>query len=391
MAERVDSWAIHPVQSWANWCQDIAAFISCFQRLPRRSDQAKDENAKFKWLERQRKQVTMLSPDQIGQLSKASPLMAERIQKWIDPLFNWRRTFGKFSEFVKLNARIPSKHKDDASARVLESWMRNQARDIKILRDEQLELLRNVHPMMRQKIEEWLHSARNNMVIYEKRCQDLTDFLEHHDRIPKHCASFSNERPLAVWLSQQLKSVRKLSPEQLDMIRATHPKVASLVQERSDPLLKWQAQCYAVKAFVDANGRCAYTEAVDPHERQLGRWLFYQSRCCRAGKLTNEAVEFLRSCHPIIAERVDRWQDPQSLWRGRIRELSAFLREFARSPRISARDRNEKSLSLWIASQSQEFKAGNLSPEQIEEFKNIHELIAARVDKWQVPASTPLG
>ncbi|CAE8587715.1 unnamed protein product [Polarella glacialis] len=380
--------SINPDGVWRRNCNALTAFVRTHARFPSRD--VPEDICLVNWIEKQHQHFKYLEAWQIDKLSEASPLIADRLQKWSDPLSYWRKRFETFAAFVQLNNRLPSKASTSPSERSLECWLSNQARDVAGLSEDQLKLFQEVHVCMKAKIGLWLHRLSSHDDAYAHKCHQLEQFLKLHNQLPRHKGSLE-QRKLASWLTKQRQAFAKLTSSQKESLESAHAKVAALVHQWANPLSTFQSECRLLRHFLRSNGRCPRVTCEDGPERRLAIWLSRQQRRFLISSIKTEELKLLRKTHEFVAERVDCWQFPLSRWQKKLGELALFVSEVGRPPFFSSEDQQEKQLCKWLAYQGQKIKASRLNPEQVDELKAMHEQVAARVERWQSVAPEAFG
>ncbi|CAE8592024.1 unnamed protein product [Polarella glacialis] len=379
VAERIAD-SINPDGVWQCNCDALAAFVRIHNRFPSRY--VPEDMCLHKWMEKQRINFKSLASWQIDELSGTSALVADRLQKWSDPSIQWHKRFETLIAFVRLHNRLPSSTCTSPSERSLDCWLRNQARDVAGLPDDQLKLLQEAHPRLKARFGSWLHRLSLHDDAYAHNCHQLEQFLKLHHQLPKLRGSTILERTSAAWLRRQRKAFAKLTSSQKDSLESVHVKVADLVHQWTNPLSTFQSECGLLRQFIQSYGRCPSNSEAGP-ERRFSNWLSHQRRRFFACTITTQELKLLRNTHAFVADRVDSWQFPLFRWQKKLGELASFVSEVGRPPLASAKDPQEKQLFGWLIFQGQKIKAGRLNPEQVDELKAMNEQVAARVERWQ--------
>ncbi|CAE8594113.1 unnamed protein product [Polarella glacialis] len=368
-----------PRTTWTKKCQELAAFVVEHDRIPKCAKQATLEYGLACWLQQQLRDHARLASDQINELRNCSTLVAQRIHTRQNPTSNWQQRLQEFSRFVSCHGRLPSRTAVDVSEKSLASWISNVGRDMATLGDEQIASLRSC-PLLGETIERWLNDRLTCDQGYKQHCARLRVYIQRYDQLPKHNTDCKIERNLATWLARQLRAADNLGSGQLEALESVDPRVAARIRQRTATIQVWQVTCHELRQFVGQHGRCPRSKAGDGEELAWGQWLVQQSRRFRSFK--EDELQILRATHPVIAERVDKWQDPLQPWRKRCKELKLFITNFGRLPRASSADAKERSVLSWLSGQCQSFRAGILQLEQLAELRAVHELIAIKVDVW---------
>ncbi|CAE8593368.1 unnamed protein product [Polarella glacialis] len=384
VAEKVNAWLMGPGKIWEAKCNELGAFAIMHDRLPSTSSQSEEERLLRTWWTKQRETHASLSQDQIDKLSRAHPILAERMQLWRGTLFNWQESFQKVSRFVNCNARIPSKRSSDALERSLAYWITSHRRTILTLSNKQLADLKDAHPLLESRVNSWLQKACG-MPAFTGKCSDLNVFLACHDKLPKHSSKIGAERRLAAWLALQAKSIQRLLPEQIATLQSVHPKVASLLFEFTNREVAFRRKCEELRRFVNQTGRCPRSNSEDSCEMILGGWLFRQSR--QRHKMSETDLQLLRNTHVLVADRVHQWEDPLFTWRKHCQDMSAFIQTHGRMPKATGTEHLEPFLSTWLTTQGVEYRRGHFTAEKLQALQALHEWIARKVEKWRQMSS----
>ncbi|CAE8611450.1 unnamed protein product [Polarella glacialis] len=192
--------------------------------------------------------------------------------------------------------------------------MRNQARDLARLSDEQFDILREGHPLVKAKFDAWIQQLTSCTNAYASRCEQLAAFMKLHDRLPRHRGETNAEHQLAFWLTQQRQAFAKLSSTQRFALESVHPKIAQLSQKLANPMGKFGLRCEALRQFIEQHGKFPSPKGEDDEEIQLGLWLARQRTRLKTNALTEDKVRLLRHTHEFVSDRVDHWQDPMCNW-----------------------------------------------------------------------------
>ena len=165
----------------------------------------------------------------------------------------------------------------------------------------------------------------------------LVEFVASTGRLPKKA-----EKPLGTWVHTQRQNYRKkiLPQERVDALNAVsgwcweadpfHSKLAKLVE------------------FVASTGRLPKKA-----DNQLGKWVSYQRRLYKTGKLSQERIDALNA--------VSGWQwEAEDPFHSNLAKLVEFVASTGRLPKKA-----EKPLGTWVSKQRHRYKTGKLSQEKI--------------------------
>ncbi|WP_342429332.1 Helicase associated domain protein [Neobacillus sp. FSL H8-0543] len=172
-----------------------------------------------------------------------------------------------------------------------------------------------------------------------------------------HCdvpRNFENKR-LAQWVGEQRsrKKNSTITDEQQERLESIGFKW-SLVANNGETLFQ------QLVIFNEENGHC--NVPIDYENKPLARWVGRQRTKFNCGKLSDEEIERLQSIGFVFNPFKDKWNN-------NYEQLVAFKKEFGHC-NIPQRDKN--GLGLWVHSQRQQKKQGNLPAEQIEKLDRLN-------------------
>ena len=223
---------------WEIRLQNLEAFADKNSRLP--SSAAEDdyeERSLGVWLSNQGLQLKAqrLPMQRLQKLLASSPLIRQRAEGW-----QTGDTDGRFGEkcqalrgYLHLHHKFPKRGSQwDASSRTLAVWLANLRRNIGILSLERKNMLQDVHPLVKAKLENWQESPRTlNITRWEKRFDELSRFVWRMRRLPSGRADSRVERGCHSWLQVERKRflAGQLPEELLQRFRNSHPLLSAFI------------------------------------------------------------------------------------------------------------------------------------------------------------------
>ncbi|CAE8680829.1 unnamed protein product [Polarella glacialis] len=383
VAEQISMCLLGPLAGWKSRLRECTTFTHSHGKLPGRTDSEGGAKSLCEWLSYQRKCLSSLSDEKVQLLQSSHPLLAQRVQSWRDPMHRFQSCCEDLSVFIKHHNRLPSSVSVEDSEKSLGFWIANQLSRSNGLSKQQLLLLRRCHPLMDERLSKQLDKLFGNLTTFQDRCQEVALFIQQADRCPILNVSNRHESRLARTLDVWYKSLHNLPPNYTDILRSIHPSMACKIdQQQLSPLKAFKQKCKLLREFVIKHQRCPRpVRSIFVAERRLGQWL--GSHKPNFQSLTQVELACLRKTHRIVAEKLEKWENPISSWRSTCQRLKEFIITFGRTPRASEKDAEHVALAQWIASQSQTYRAGRLDPDQVMELRSTHELLAERVDGWQ--------
>ncbi|CAJ1419462.1 unnamed protein product [Effrenium voratum] len=256
---------------WEVRFRELEDFVSTVGRLPKERVERIEERTLGHWLTSQGKRfrANFLLPHRLHKLLNASsPLLRERVQKWLSPRKAFEQKCQELQEHIEATGSPPS-FSCESAERKLAIWLYAQARHRK-LSTIRRRILEDVHPSVKDLLRSWAKTpVRVNAKLWHRRRLELLDFVAREGCLPTDVGG----RGLYSWLQLQRRRFHhgQLPAELMLELQRSHPLIAELLHKRRDSARRGDAT--AVPGSIAKLGQDKAFKAVTLHLRTLGKLL----------------------------------------------------------------------------------------------------------------------
>lgn len=293
------------------------------------------------------------------------------IRDILDELHNtfndsWDIVFELLLNFIKEKKRFPE-HYEEYRDYKLGIWCSNQRvfYNAGTLSQERIDLLNSINFIWDAKDERWMSSFRL-----------AKNFFDKNNRLPIRSDTMSNEEIEYIyhWLSQQKTKMKEgsLSEQRTELLES----IGCEKQKTLDDV--WEENFSEFKSYLKENGKCpATTEArKDEKTNSIYRWMLYQRKAYKLGKLTSHRIEKLEAIDFI-------WDAKLDLWNRQFALLQKFILKNHRLPNVKDKI-DDAGIGQWYLKQKKYIESGKLSPELAEKIQSLDEIEMSYMDvDWQ--------
>ena len=338
--------------TWATQLVELAAFHADKSRWPSSHSKDSTEHRLGIWLNLQRQRAGQLSQQQRQALAEAGVELHPGREMNSDEAY-WDARLTELAAFHATQGRWPSVTSENVTERRLAKWLNRERVACRAGRD--LLSKRRRAALAKAGIELYPQQLR-----WAKQLSKLKKFYAKHNHWPARGSSNQAERSLALWLDNQQTAYRagRLSDEQRQAmpagaLEAKAPEVDSRRQTH------WADRLAQLGVFRTENGRWPSTRSEDPEERGLAAWLNTQRMEYRAGRLSIERQQALRSTgvkgfNLAIGNTFDEY------WLIRLNQVRDFRASQGRWPSRSSKDPDELQQANWMNNQRADYRGGKL-------------------------------
>ncbi|CAJ1416632.1 unnamed protein product [Effrenium voratum] len=219
---------------WEVRFRELEDFVSTVGRLPKERVERIEERTLGHWLTSQGKRfrANFLLPHRLHKLLNASsPLLRERVQKWLSPRKAFEQKCQELQEHIEATGSPPS-FSCESAERKLAIWLYAQARHRK-LSTIRRRILEDVHPSVKDLLRSWAKTpVRVNAKLWHRRRLELLDFVAREGCLPTDVGG----RGLYSWLQLQRRRFHhgQLPAELMLELQRSHPLIAELLHKRRD-------------------------------------------------------------------------------------------------------------------------------------------------------------
>jgi len=204
----------HAYTRWEDRAVQLEDWVASHNRLPARYATEDTETRLATWIRHQQEKLKDLSKRQLKRL-RCIPGMSSRIEKWQNPV-QWEDRCVQIQQWIEAAGRLPKHHAEEPQERFLSKWLNNQQQRWhagKLAKNRKRKL--QSMPGLARVIKRWEHPVR-----WEDRCAALHQWVQFQGRLPKHHASSTKEKSLAIWISMQQQRLRvgKLKSNQVEQL-----------------------------------------------------------------------------------------------------------------------------------------------------------------------------
>lgn len=232
--------------SWNMRLADVCMFLNDTQCLPSSASDVPFEQSLYFWIFHQKVKLRkgLLSRQELDAFNNAHPMLRNFLSHGLlDPEAVLKKNCQSLSMFVKQYQRLPAEkhpigarsHKEEIR---LASWISRLRLKVFTLRPDQIQILRDVHPLLSRKLERWLSSKS----IWDRRLSDFSLFVQEFRRIPRRHAETEHEQSMHIWFAHQQSRFSCLSQKQVQSLCESSPIVDQRIKRWQDRA-RLQATC----------------------------------------------------------------------------------------------------------------------------------------------------
>jgi superfamily II DNA or RNA helicase len=207
--EKLNNWQWDVDDIWNENYEKLRNYLEINDKYPKDHDKDINVTKIGKWIQHQRenKKENKISEERIEKL--------EELKKWQwDILENtWNDNYDELRNYLKINGKYPSNSDKNKNIKKIGNWIscqrmaknKNKISEDKIYKLEQL------------KNWKWGIDLNN---IWNEHYNELKNYLENNDRIPKNRDKDTNIRKLGQWVSNQRrnKKINRLTKERIEKL-----------------------------------------------------------------------------------------------------------------------------------------------------------------------------
>ena len=226
--------ALRKQDPWEVRFREMEEFVRTFGRLPKQQGRIRPRRALGDWLCKQGKllRANLLRPHRLHQLLNASPLVRERVERWISPDQAFERKCQELREHILATGSLPGASSTAIAESKLAKWLYSQAR-IGTISNSRRTLLESAHPLVQVKLRSWaMTQVRITTKLWQQRHRELLGFVSSEGRLPGRSRE---ELRLLNWLRIQRRRflAGALLAELALALQRSHPLIAEFFQRVS--------------------------------------------------------------------------------------------------------------------------------------------------------------
>ena len=202
-------------------------------------------------------------------------------------------------------------------------------------------------------------------------------------RLPRQMCKDRFEESLGRWLSTQQKALKlgRLSTHRLQRLQSTS---FALIQRRVG---KWLAgstdaifkqKCQDLRRHMQKHNQLPSRSSRDQETRKLSNWLWNLRRSSPPSR-----VKEMKALHPLVKQLFQFDRHPLKIkkvpWYKQFEELSTFVRQHGRLPRMYRSSKSEGRLYKWLQLQRSRIYSGNLPENFVAALQDAHPLLSEDV------------
>ena len=231
----------------------------------------------------------------------------------------------------------------------------------------------------------------NEDEIWEKRLEDLKEFIDRELRVPKRTKNNFYEKQIAQWFYYNNKNFNngKLKDKKLNLWEEFIEKYKDFILNIQNIEEKWCTMFERLKEFVIKNNKFPSKRKEEPFEKKIGYW--YSNLI----KNYNKRIKSMKNPekYNIIKKFLEEYKhlikNNEEVWFSNYNDFLTFNKNFGRLPiRGNKKDLFENKLSQWYQDQMDNYNnnKNSMSNEKIyktwQEYLKNNCLITAEEKKW---------
>jgi superfamily II DNA or RNA helicase len=298
-------------------------------------------------------------------------------------IFKWRKRLTECIEFLRVTGHVPRCNSNDIECELVE-WLNVQHKSYQPNTGNHRYIMRN--KIIRQ---EWIDAlienpllSRDNNVIWERKLNELIEYIENNGCIPEKSQLFSDGKNMYKWIFTQRQNYQPITGDHKYIMKDDHIREMWERAILKYPLLNgvdnasiWRHKAQRCINFVIDNNRRPRDRCDDDDESELGAWLSSQHNKYQPkngvyrGAMARDDIraewEHMIVEYPLL-DRVD----VNAEWERILDQCKQFIETNGYTPRATCSDKTESKLGNWLRRQ----RSNYLSNKGIIKDKNIRKI-----------------
>ncbi len=217
---------------------------------------------------------------------------------------------------------------------------------------------------------------------WEARFDSLEEFVRMYQRLPSRRSKDIFEVKLSEWFSTQQTSLKfgRFPAQRLQRLQLAS---SALIRQRVG---KWLAggsetiflqRCQDIRRYMQKHNQLPSVSSPDPETRKLSDWL--RNLRYSAPRSRVKEINALKALHPLV-QQLFQWDTyplkiQQVPWYKQFEDLSTFVRQHGRLPRMYRSSKSEGRLYKWLWRQTSRICSGNLPENFVAALQDAHPLL----------------
>ena len=222
---------------------------------------------------------------------------------------------------------------------------------------------------------------------WEARFETLEEFVRMYRRFPRKLSKDSLEVSLGNWWAHESQVKSRLSTQRLQRLHRLQSSSVALIRQRVG---KWLAggrqaifrqRCQDLRRHIETHEQLPSSSSPDLKARKLGDWLKNMRQCLPQSRV--KEINALKAVHPLVKQLFEFDRRPLKIkkvpWYKRFEELSTFVRQHGRLPRMFRSSKSEARLYKWLHLQKSRIWSGTLPDKFVAALQDAHPLLSEAV------------
>ena len=339
--------------------KQIINFIEKNGKLPNRSSKNREENLFAQFIADQKKKFNKLDNDKLKLLKTNKLLYNFMISNVNNDKFKER--IDEINEFVRKYKKLPKDKSKNRNEKSLGYFITDQKKKFNKLDNDKLKLLKT-----NKLLYNFMISNVNNDK-FKERIDEINEFVRKYKKLPSHHSKNRDEKSLGVFICHQKEKFDKLSDEKIKLIKTIKILYDFMKIKIQQSVKKpFNERINEINKFVKKYKKLPREKSKNKNEKSLGYFINHQKK--KFDKLSDEKIKLIKTIKILYDfMKIKQERTIKKSFNERIDEINEFVRKYKKLPSHHSKNRDEKSLGVFICHQKEKFD--KLSDEKIKLIK----------------------
>jgi len=201
--------------------------------------------------------------------------------------------------------------------------------------------------------------------IWVIKYNKLKEYVEKNNKLPSQSDKDKNFIFLCDWIGTQRKNYRKksLSEERISQLEQIEGWFWNINNEFEKD---WNENLNNLKKYINENNKLPSYSDKDKNIKSLASWIKNQRTNYKKNDLSEQRIKQLEQINGWY------WDELEKEWTEKLNNIQKYVNENNKLPPFNNKDKNIKSLALWIGTQRSNYKKNSLSEQRIKQLEQIN-------------------
>jgi superfamily II DNA or RNA helicase len=340
-------WEVDMDKKWYDALKECDEFYKTHHKIPSSTSKNKEEKTLRSWIGTQRTNYKKKNKSMTQERIQA----CESCEWWVWDFDSvWYDTLKACDAFYQTHQKLPSNGSKNKEEKQLGTWITNQRTKYK----KKNKCMTKEHIQACEAYEWWVWEVDNDGLWHDtlKACDA---FYQKYQKQPSSTSKSKEEKTLCLWIRVQRTNYKNkntwFTQERIDACQAYAWWVWDFDKNKI-----WFNKLKACGEFYKKNKIIPSNTSEDKDETALARWIGIQRKNYKKKNkcMTQERIQ--------ACEALDWWVwevDVDKVWYDTLKACDEFYKTYQKLPSNSSKNKEEKTLGIWICHQRENYKKKN--------------------------------